>query len=37
MTDVGEIYLCEKCGNRVRVLERGVGILACCGKPMKRV
>ncbi|MEM2094393.1 MAG: desulfoferrodoxin FeS4 iron-binding domain-containing protein [Candidatus Bathyarchaeia archaeon] len=37
MTKVGEVYLCEICGNKVQVLEAGVGILVCCGKPMKRV
>jgi len=35
MTEVGQIYLCEICGNKVKVLESGVGTLVCCGKPMK--
>lgn len=37
MTEVGEVYLCEICGNKVKVLEAGVGTLACCGEPMKLV
>jgi desulfoferrodoxin-like iron-binding protein len=35
MTEVGQIYLCEICGNKVEVLENGAGALVCCGKPMK--
>jgi desulfoferrodoxin-like iron-binding protein len=34
MTKVGEEYLCEICGNRVKVLESGVGTLVCCGEDM---
>ncbi len=34
MTKVGEVYLCEICGNKVKVLESGKGTLVCCGKPM---
>jgi superoxide reductase len=34
-TRVGEAYLCEVCGNKVRVLESGDGELVCCGEPMK--
>ena len=37
MTKLGEVYLCEVCGNKVRVLEAGVGKLVCCGQAMKRV
>jgi superoxide reductase len=37
MTKVGEVYLCEICGNKVKVLEVGKGTLVCCGKPMKLV
>ncbi len=37
MTKLGEVYLCEICGNKVRVLEAGVGELVCCGQPMKLV
>ena len=35
MTAEGEVYLCEICGNKVRVLESGAGTLVCCGEPMK--
>ena len=37
MTDVDELYLCEICGNKVKVLEAGVGQLVCCGQPMVTV
>jgi desulfoferrodoxin-like iron-binding protein len=31
---VGEVYLCEICGNKVKVLEGGAGTLVCCGEDM---
>lgn len=34
MTEIGEIYKCEICGNVVEVLDNGVGELVCCGQPM---
>lgn len=34
MTEVGEIYKCDVCGNIIEVLHTGVGVLVCCGKPM---
>jgi superoxide reductase len=37
VTKVGETYLCEICGNKVKVIEAGKGTLVCCGKPMKPV
>ncbi|HIJ00449.1 MAG TPA: desulfoferrodoxin [Candidatus Methanomethylophilaceae archaeon] len=37
MASRNEIYLCEKCGNLVEVLEGGVGTLTCCGAPMERL
>lgn len=37
MTEVGEVYLCEICGNKVKVLEAGAGELVCCGQPMNIV
>ena len=37
MTEVDEVYLCEICGNKVKVLENGVGVLVCCGQPMTKV
>jgi desulfoferrodoxin-like iron-binding protein len=37
MTKVGEVYLCKICGNKVKVLESGKGVLVCCGEAMKLV
>ena len=37
MTQVGEVYLCEICGNKVKVIEAGGGELVCCGGSMKKV
>ncbi len=37
MTEVSEVYLCEICGNKVKVLESGPGVLVCCGEPMNKV
>ena len=37
MTEEGEIYLCEICGNKVEVIEIGAGTLVCCGQPMTLV
>jgi len=34
MTKVGEVYYCEICGNKVKVLEAGQGTLVCCGEDM---
>lgn len=36
-TKEGEIYLCNICGNKVKVLEAGGGELVCCGEPMDAV
>jgi len=35
MTEIGEIYLCEICGNKIEVIENGAGVLVCCGAPMR--
>jgi len=35
MTEVGEIYKCNICGNIVEVLYTGIGELICCGEPME--
>jgi desulfoferrodoxin-like iron-binding protein len=32
---VGQEYLCKVCGNRVKVVAAGGGVLVCCGVPMK--
>jgi len=37
MTEIGETYYCEICGNKVKVLESGAGALVCCGLPMVKV
>lgn len=37
MTQVEELYYCEICGNKVKVLESGAGVLVCCGVPMQLV
>ena len=37
MTKVGEMYLCEICGNKVKVIESGAGALVCCGEDMTLV
>jgi len=34
VTEKGEIYVCEICGNKVQVLETGAGTLVCCGQDM---
>ena len=33
----GQEYLCKVCGNKVKVVEVGGGVLVCCGVPMKLV
>jgi superoxide reductase len=35
MTDVGQVYKCNICGNVVEVLNAGAGELVCCGEPME--
>jgi len=37
VTKKGEVYVCEICGNKVQVLEAGVGTLVCCGQDMTLV
>ncbi|MGD9131788.1 MAG: desulfoferrodoxin FeS4 iron-binding domain-containing protein [Candidatus Bathyarchaeota archaeon] len=37
MTEEGQIYLCEICGNKVEVIAAGAGTLVCCGQPMTLV
>lgn len=34
MTDMLQIYKCEKCGNVTEVVNAGKGQLVCCGEPM---
>ena len=35
MTQKGQEYKCDVCGNVVEVLEAGQGQLVCCGQPMR--
>ena len=35
MTQKGQIYKCEVCGNIVEVVHTGADALVCCGQPMK--
>ena len=37
LTKKDEVYVCEICGNKVKVLEAGVGTLVCCGQDMTMV
>jgi len=37
LTEEGQVYLCEICGNKVQVIESGAGTLVCCGQPMNLV
>lgn len=34
MTQLGEIYVCDICGNIVEVVHASSGKLVCCGSPM---
>jgi len=36
MAEVGDVYLCEICDQKVGVLQAGQGILVCCETPMKK-
>jgi superoxide reductase len=37
MTNIGETYRCNVCGNIVKVTHAGVGELVCCGQPMELI
>lgn len=34
VSEEGQVFECEICGNIVKVLEAGGGELICCGEPM---
>jgi desulfoferrodoxin-like iron-binding protein len=34
VSEEGQVFECEICGNIVKVLEVGGGELICCGEPM---
>ncbi|MBN1519031.1 MAG: desulfoferrodoxin [Spirochaetales bacterium] len=35
MTEILQVYKCDKCGNVVEVVHGGAGELVCCGEPMR--
>lgn len=35
MAEEGKVYVCEACGQEVKVLVSGMGTLVCCDQPMK--
>jgi len=37
MTEKGEMYACKICGNVVKVVASGAGVLVCCGQLMELV
>lgn len=34
MAEEGRVYVCEICGQEVKVLVSGIGTLVCCDQPM---
>ena len=34
--NVGEEYKCNVCGNEVKVIKVGGGVLVCCGQDMEK-
>ncbi len=37
VAEKGTIWFCELCGQKVKVLEEGGGVLVCCGQDMVEV
>jgi desulfoferrodoxin-like iron-binding protein len=37
VSEIGEIYRCNICGNVVRVITVGGGTLVCCGQEMETI
>ncbi|MFP3981105.1 MAG: desulfoferrodoxin FeS4 iron-binding domain-containing protein [Desulfobacterales bacterium] len=35
MTETGQVYKCDICGNVVSVVQAGEGELVCCGEAMR--
>lgn len=35
MAEQDQTYICDICGQQVKVVKSGVGILACCDYPMR--
>jgi len=36
MAEEGKTYVCELCGQEVKVTKAGVGTLVCCNQPMTK-
>ena len=36
MAEEGKTYVCELCGQEVKVTKEGVGTLVCCNQPMAK-
>lgn len=37
MAQLGEVFVCELCGNEVKVIKAGGNpVITCCGKPMTK-
>lgn len=36
-TKVGEVYLCDICGIKVKAIAGGAGTLVCCGEAMAKL
>jgi len=37
MAEKGTVWFCEVCGQKIKVLEEGGGLLVCCGQEMIQV
>ena len=37
MTELREVYYCEKCGNVIEIVNEGATALVCCGVPMVKL
>lgn len=37
MAEHGKTYRCNVCGNEVKVVKAGAGVLVCCGQPMEKI
>jgi len=37
MTEKGQVWKCEICGNIVEIVHEGADSLVCCGQPMKLI
>ncbi len=35
MAEEGKIYVCDICGQEVKVVKAGAGTLVCCDQPMR--